>query len=133
MALVAFVTLLALLEYVGISVLVSRARGRYGVKAPATSGHEIFERYFRVQQNTLEQLVIFLPALWIFGWSLSYGVAALLGLVFIAGRALYLRGYVAAPEQRALGFGISAFTNLALVLGGLVGAVLRLFAERATN
>ena len=77
--------------------------------------------------------MIFLPALWIFGWSLSYGVAALLGLVFIAGRALYLRGYVAAPDQRGLGFAISALANLALVSGGLVGAALRLFAERATN
>jgi glutathione S-transferase len=133
MEILSIVTLLALLEYVAIFLLVGRARAKYGIKAPATSGHEIFDRYFRVQQNTLEQLVIFLPALWIFGWSLSYGVAALLGLVFIAGRALYLRGYVAAPEQRALGFGISALANLALVVGGLVGAALRLFAERATN
>ena len=133
MEILAIVTLLALLEYTLIFVLVGRARARYGIKAPATSGHEIFERYFRVQQNTLEQLVIFLPALWIFGWSLSYGVAALLGLLFIAGRAVYLRGYVAAPERRSLGFLLTSLANLALVLGGLVGALLRLFAARATG
>src|SRR5258705_1565509 len=121
MEILSIVPLLALLEYVLIFLLVGRARAKYGIKAPATSGHEIFERYFRVQQNTLEQLVIFLPALWIFGWSLSYGVAALLGLVFIAGRALYLRGYLAAPEQRGLGFAVTGFANLALLRGGLVG------------
>jgi len=133
MEILAIVTLLALLEYVVIFVLVGRARARYGIKAPATTGNEIFERYFRVQQNTLEQLVIFLPALWIFGWSLSYAVAAALGLVFIAGRAVYLRGYVAAPEKRSLGFLLTSLANLALLLGGLVGAVLRLIAERASN
>ena len=133
MEILAIVTLLALVEYVVIFVLVGRARAQYGIRAPATTGHEIFERYFRVQQNTLEQLVIFLPALWICGWSLSYAVAAGLGLLFIAGRAIYLRGYVAAPERRSLGFALTGFANLALLLGGLVGAFLRLFAERAAN
>ena len=133
MEILAIVTLLALIEYIVIFVLVGRARARYGIRAPATTGHEIFERYFRVQQNTLEQLVIFLPALWIFGWSLSYAAAAALGLVFIAGRGVYLRGYVAAPERRSLGFLLTSLANLTLLLGGLVGAVLRLLAERASN
>ena len=133
MEILAIVTVLALVEYVVIFVLVGRARARYGIKAPATTGHEIFERYFRVQQNTLEQLVVFLPALWIFGWSLSYAGAAALGLLFIAGRAVYLRGYVAAPERRSLGFLLTSLANLTLLLGGLVGAVLRMFAERAAD
>ena len=63
---VALVSGLALLQYVAFGMLVGRARGRYGVKAPAITGHEVFERYFRVQQNTLELLVVMLPAIWLF-------------------------------------------------------------------
>ena len=59
------VTLCALLEYFVFAWLVGKARVQYGVKAPATSGHEVFERYFRVQQNTLELLIVFVPGLWI--------------------------------------------------------------------
>jgi len=124
MALVAFVSLLAVLEYLWLGILVGRARERYGIQAPATSGNEIFERYFRVQQNTLEQLVAFLPSLWLFGMYVSPGIGALLGLVFIGGRALYLRAYVADPAQRSLGFGLSIGPTMLLLLGGLVGAAL---------
>ena len=124
MALLAFVTLLAVLEYVVISLLVARARGRYGIQAPATSGNEIFERYFRVQQNTVEQLVLFLPSLWIFGSYVSASLAALLGLVFIAGRALYLRSYVADPAQRSAGLLLSCAPSVVMLIGGLVGAAL---------
>ncbi|MFI5314452.1 MAG: MAPEG family protein [Myxococcota bacterium] len=124
MALLAFVTLLAVLEYVGIALLVARARGQYGIKAPATSGNEIFERYFRVQQNTVEQLVLFLPSLWIFGRYASAPIGALLGLVFIAGRAVYLRGYVAAPEKRSVGFLLSFAPSMVLLVGGLIAAAL---------
>lgn len=120
---IAIVTSLALAEYLWFSILVGQARGRYGVKAPATSGHEVFERTFRVHQNTMEQLVAFLPALWLFGSYVSPEIGALLGLAFIVGRVLYLRGYVAAPESRSLGFGIGLVSTAILLLGGLVGAL----------
>ena len=126
MPLLAIVTLLAVLEYVVISLLVARARGQYGIKAPATSGHEMFDRYFRVQQNTIEQLLVFLPSLWIFGSYVSAPVGALLGLVFIAGRALYLRGYVADPAQRSLGFQLSFAPSVVMLIGGLIGAAVAL-------
>lgn len=126
MAILALVTGLAVLEYVVIIVLVGRARGRYGIKAPATSGNEMFERYFRVQQNTVEQLLIFLPSLWIFGSFVHAGIGGLLGLVFIAGRALYLRSYVADPGSRSLGFQLTILPSLVLLIGGLVGAALAL-------
>ncbi len=119
----AIVTALALLEYVGISMLVGRARGKYGIKAPATTGHEVFERTFRVHQNTLEQLVVFLPALWLFGMHVSAGWGALLGLGFIVGRALYVQGYVADPEKRGPGFLIGFVANCVLLVGGLIGAL----------
>jgi uncharacterized membrane protein YecN with MAPEG domain len=121
---VALVTLLALLQYVSFAVLVGRARGRYGVKAPATTGHPVFERYFRVQQNTLELLVVLLPAMWIFARYVSEGWAALLGAVFLVGRVLFLRGYVADPDKRGPGFLLSMLPVLAMAVGGLVAVAL---------
>ena len=120
---VAIVTLLAVLEYLVITLLVGRARGRYGIEAPATSGHEIFERYFRVQQNTIEQLLIFIPGLWAFGYFLNPVAAAAIGLVFVLGRAVYLRGYVRDPAKRGLGFLLTFAANVVLLLGGLGAAI----------
>ena len=121
MQLVAFVILLALLEYVVFGMLVGRARGKYGVNAPATAGHPVFERYFRVHYNTLEQLVVFVPAMWLYGTYVSPSWAACLGLAYIVGRFTYLVGYVADPRKREIGFGLSALPLLILLLGALWG------------
>jgi uncharacterized membrane protein YecN with MAPEG domain len=121
---VAIVLALALIEYFVFGILVGRARGRYGVEAPATTGHPVFERYHRVHQNTLEQLVIFVPALWMFGAFVSPAWAALLGLVFIAGRFVYLRGYVEDPKKRSTGTYITLLAQAVLLLGGGIGALL---------
>lgn len=126
MALVAAVILLALIEFIVFSLLVGRARIRCNVQAPAITGHPIFERYFRVQQNTLEQLIVFVPSVWLFGLYVSILWAAVLGVVFIAGRALYLTGYVADPKKRSAGFGLSFLPNVILVIGALVGVILSL-------
>jgi uncharacterized membrane protein YecN with MAPEG domain len=123
MELVAVVIVLALLEFVAFGALVGRARGRYGVKAPATGGHEIFDRYFRVHYNTMEMLVVFVPAIWLFGLYVSPGWGAILGAVFLVGRILYLRGYVADPSKREFGFGLSVLPVVILLAGALVGAV----------
>ena len=122
MELVAVVISLALAEYFVILVRCGQARGRLGVAAPATTGNPEFERYFRAQYNTLEQLVIFLPAMIMFGAYVSPAVAALLGLVFIVGRFLYARGYVIDPARRGPGFLLTVLANGVLLLGGLVGA-----------
>jgi uncharacterized membrane protein YecN with MAPEG domain len=119
---VAVVILLALVEYVAFGMLVGRARGKYGVPAPAVAGHEVFERYFRVHQNTLEILVVFVPAMWLFGTYVDPTWAALLGLVYVVGRILYLRGYVADPAKREVGFGLSVLPVIVLLLGALWGA-----------
>jgi glutathione S-transferase len=123
MELVAIVAALALLEYAVFGLQVGQARARYGVKAPATAGHELFERHYRVQQNTTEQLLLFLPSLYLFAAYVSAPVAALLGLAFIVGRALYARGYVADPEKRGTGFLIGFVATVVLLLGGLGGAL----------
>jgi glutathione S-transferase len=128
MACVNLVTLCALLEYFVFIFLVGRARGQYGVKAPAITGHEVFERYFRVQQNTLELLIAFLPALWIAAQYWNPTWMAAIGAVFIIGRLLYLRGYVSDPKGRSFGFLLSALPILVLVGFGVVGAVRALLA-----
>jgi uncharacterized membrane protein YecN with MAPEG domain len=116
---VALVTVLALIEYMYIALLVGRARGTYKVPPPAISGDPIFERHLRVQQNTLEQLIVFIPALWIFGSSFPW-FASIVGLAFIVGRFLYLQGYVRDPAQRGLGFMIGFIASVILVIGSLL-------------
>ena len=122
MELVAIVSVLALLQYVAFGTAVARARGRYGVRAPAVTGHEIFERYFRVQQNTLELLVLLLPSLWLFGRYVDATWAAVLGAVYLVGRLLYFFGYVRDPAKRELGFALSLGPALVLLVGALYGA-----------
>lgn len=119
---VAVVIVLALLEYVVFGLLVGWARGKYGVKAPAVAGHEMFERYFRVHQNTLELLVVFVPAIWLFGRYVDATWAALLGLVYVVARVIYLLGYVADPAKREVGFTLSFLPLVVLLVGALWGA-----------
>src|SRR5579872_5650819 len=122
----AIVTLLAILFYFYTSLAVGRARERFGVAAPATSGHPDFERLFRIQMNTLEWMPIFLPALWLFAIYVSDVVAALVGCVWIGGRILYLIGYSEAAAKRSTGFGVQAAAAGVLVVGGFIGIVWRL-------
>ena len=117
------VIVLVLIEYIALGGLVSRARGQYGIKAPAVTGHAVFERTFRVQQNTLEGLVVFVPALWLFGAYLNPLVAAALGVVGIIGRAIYARAYIKDPDTRGRGATICGMVNVVLLLGGLVGLI----------
>ena len=123
MDLVALVAGLALAEYWVFTLQCGRARGRLGVPAPATTGNPEFERYLRVQYNTIEQLVIFLPALFGFAHFASPGWAAALGVVFIVGRALFAHGYVRDPARRGPGFGLTLLANTVLLLGSVVGAL----------
>jgi uncharacterized MAPEG superfamily protein len=118
---VVIVILLALAQYMALAALVGRARVKNGIRAPAITGSEAFERVFRVHQNTLENLVIFIPAIWIFAAYLSPAWAAGLGAVFLLARIEYARGYIAAAEKRSIGAGISGIVLVALVAGGLVG------------
>jgi glutathione S-transferase len=126
MEFVAIVAVLALLQYVWFAVLVGRARGKFGVNGPAVTGHPVFERYFRVQMNTLELLIALLPGLWLFAHYVSPTWAAVLGAVYLVGRFVYLQSYVADPAKRGAGFGLSMFPILGLLLGALVGAGLAL-------
>jgi uncharacterized MAPEG superfamily protein len=112
-----------LLQLALFGILVGRARGRYGVAGPATVGHPIFERYYRVQMNTVETLLVFLPALWLSAKYWPPGYPAMVGVLYLIGRFLYLNAYVKDPKTRGLGFSMSMLPALALVLAALVGAI----------
>jgi glutathione S-transferase len=118
----ALVTLLAVLFYFFTSARVARARYKYGVKLPACTGNEDFERVFRVQMNTLEWLPIFLPSLWLFAVYISDRGAALVGVLWIIGRIVYMIGYTKAVPKRAPGFAIQATACTVLIFGSL-GAI----------
>jgi glutathione S-transferase len=117
----AIVTLLAVGLYFFAATRVSVARRKYGVKLPAIAGHPDFERVFRVHMNMLEWMPIFLPLLWLCAIYLSDGIAALIGLGWLVGRALYLVGYSEAVEKRLPGFFIQALACILLLIGSIVG------------
>jgi len=102
-------------------VIVGKARGKYGVKAPSVDGPEEFKRALRAQANTVEQMVFFFPALWLCAIWLSDKTAAIAGVVWIIGRVLYTLAYLKDPSKRATGFAIATFAALALWLGAIVG------------
>ena len=120
----AIITLLAVLQLLIFAMLVGKSRQATGVKAPAVTGDPVFERYFRVQQNSVENAVVFIPALWLFNLYWDPRVGAAIGLVYLISRFIYLRGYVADPTKRGKGFGLGFLCEIILVIGGLIGAVM---------
>ncbi len=123
----ALVTMLALLVYVWNFAACGRARDKFGVKAPAVTGHPQFEARFRVQQNMLEQLIVFLPSLWIFSLTLSPLIGAAVGLVFVIGRVIYSLGYYSDPTKRGTGFMIGALASVVLLIGATIGTIRVMF------
>lgn len=126
MVLVSLVILVALLQYVYFSVLVGKARGTYGIDAPATSGHEVFERQYRIQMNTLELLVVLVPSMMIFAQNVRADLAAYAGIIYIVGRFVYLKSYLGDPKKRSLGFALSMLPILVLIIWGIVALAMKM-------
>jgi uncharacterized MAPEG superfamily protein len=126
MELVAIVTGLAVLQAFFFAFQVGGARVKYEVAAPAMSGNPDFDRVFRVHANTVENLVIFLPGLWMFGYYVNAQIGAGIGLLFIIGRFVYRNAYIGDPKNRSAGFGIGALSMMVLVVGGMIGAGMKL-------
>lgn len=120
---VSMVVLLAVLQYVIVGMIVGRARVWYGVMAPAVTGHPKFERWFRVHQNSLEMLIAFIPAIWLYGWWVSPTWATGFGLLFVGARIIYTVQYVVDPSTRKFGAALTYFAVLALTIGGIFGAI----------
>ena len=122
------VTVITLIVFFVITANVGRARLKYKVPVPQTSGDPDFERVFRVQQNTLEQLILFLPSLWLFSLFVNPIWGAGIGGVWVIGRILYAWGYYQEAQKLRLGFGINALSVIVLLLGSLVGIVMMFVA-----
>ncbi len=121
------VTLLAVIFYLFLATRVAEARAKFDVKLPAITGNPDFERIFRVHMNTLEWMPTFLVPLWLCAVYLSDITAAVLGLVWILGRAMYFTGYRNAVDKRLPGFFIQAAACLLLLIGAAVGAIMHFF------
>lgn len=127
MHMVAVIIGLILVEYYVFIMMVGAARSKSGIAAPVMTGDPRLERMLRVQLNTLEQIVVVIPSLWLFGYYMSEMYGAIFGVAFIIGRAMYCRGYLADPKNRGAGFMVGMLATVALLLGGLSGAVLTFF------
>ena len=123
MSLVSILVVVALFQYVFFAMRVGWARGKYDVSAPATTGNPMFERYYRVQSNTLEMLILLLPAVWIASayWN-AWFIAAMLA-IYLVGRHIYYVTYIEDPKKRSIGFGLTILPIFFLLGSGLVGAV----------
>lgn len=120
--LTAIVTLLAVLISVAFVIGVARARRRTGIDAPAMTGAPDLDRALRIQGNTVEQFVIFLPALWLAALYFQGWAPPILGLIWCAGRVTY--GFVyGTAKQRFPGFAPTIFPTLILVVLAFIGIV----------
>jgi glutathione S-transferase len=117
----AFITLLNVLVLFMAMGLVGRARGKYGIKAPACSGHEQFECAYRAHMNTVEQTVMFLPVLWIASLYSNVMWAHWLGAAWIVGRIWYVLGYNKAPGARSGGFLLGFVSFIGLFVLSVIG------------
>ena len=118
---------IALLAYYYTLMKAGSARGKFGVQAPSHDGPDEYLRYVRAHQNTLEHIVIFLPALWLFSYAVDSFWGAAIGLLWPVGRMLYALGYYVSAEKRMLGLIISMLPLFVLVLGGFFGCAWNLY------
>ena len=123
MPLVHIVLGLALAQFLYFGFAVGKARGTYKVSAPATTGNEMFERYYRVQMNTLELLIILVPTILLFAQYSGAYIAAALGALYLIGRMIYFVSYVKDPKSRSVGYGLSALPVIVLLVGTIIGAI----------
>jgi glutathione S-transferase len=121
--LASLITLLVLLLMFATALNVGRARGLYGIMAPAVSGHEMFDRAFRIQMNTLESAAIMLPALWLYAGFIGDRGAGMMGAIWLIGRVWYAVAYHQDPKKRSAGFGIGFLAFAGLWVGALWGVV----------
>ena len=128
---VELVAILAVLQFFFFGFMTGQARRKSGLKAPAITGDDGFERMYRVQINTLETLVAFLPAIFLAGKYWPSLLVAAIGIVYIIGRFIYWRAYINDPAKRGIGFMLSMIPTFVLIALALVGIVLSLITTKA--
>lgn len=124
---VAIVTVLALLQFTWFGVQVGAMRGKHQIKAPAMFGEAEFDRMYRIHYNTMEQLVVILPAMWMFAYTVNPIWAAGFGVVYLIARFIYRAAYLQDPAGRSLGFTLSFLPGAIMMLWVLIVAVIKLF------
>jgi glutathione S-transferase len=132
MGIMVIVLVLVLMQYSFFGIKVGMARVKYDIQAPAISGHPVFERYYRVHQNTLEQLLVFVPLYLVFavmaegqGW-MGSELATACGVLWIIGRFIYSSAYIEDPAKRGMGFMLSFLATVLLMMGNLAAAIMSL-------
>ena len=121
------IVLIALLQYVWFTIRVGASRDKHHVNAPACRGDETWERMFRVQQNTMEQLIILIPASFAFAYYVSPVWVLAPGATFIIGRFLYSAEYIKDPKTRVPGMSLTLAANAVMVIGALIGLLMGMF------
>lgn len=116
------VILIAVLQFLIFAILVGKARYRFGVKAPAVTGNENFERYYRAQMNTLENLIVFIPSILIASTYWAPYLMAFFGFIFLLGRTLYFIAYVNG-KKRTVPFLMGMIPNFIFVILGILGTL----------
>ncbi|NIB44964.1 MAPEG family protein [Pseudomaricurvus alkylphenolicus] len=127
MNLIILLIIIGLLQYILFMMKVGGARGKLNVPAPAVTGNEQFERLYRIQMNTMEQLILFIPGMYLFATYTHILTAQILGVLYIIGRFLYARSYAKDPKSRTVGALMSILPNFVLIGGALVGILLEIF------
>jgi uncharacterized MAPEG superfamily protein len=127
MELVTIVTVLALIQYTWVGIQVGQQRVKHECDAPVMAGPPEFERMFRVHYNTMEQLVVFLPALWLYAHLVNPIWGAGLGVVYLIGRFIYRAAYLKDPDSRSLGFMLTFLPSAVMLVWVLAVSVLTLF------
>lgn len=124
MPFVELVAVLAVFQYLVFGFLVGGQRRKSGLKAPAMTGHDGFERMYRVQMNTLECIVAFLPVLFLASTYWPVILVAPVGAIYLVGRTLYWRAYMIEPSRRALGFVLTLLPIAILLILSVVGILM---------
>jgi len=126
MDMVAIVTVLALLQFTWFGIQVGSLRGKHEIKAPAMFGQTEFDRMYRVHYNTMEQLVVLLPALWLYAHLVNPLWGSGLAVVYLIGRFIYRAAYLKDPASRSAGFTLSFLPSAVMLIWVLVVAVMNL-------
>jgi glutathione S-transferase len=126
MLFVMLIVVLAVIEVMVLGFLVARGRDRYGVPAPATSGHPDWERLNRAHQNSLEQLVLFIPLFLAYCFNTGLQTGIVLGLVYLLARIVYAVGYVRSSERRAAGAFLTFAVQVWLAVGAVIGLAVKI-------
>lgn len=121
------IAMLAVAQYLFFGAMTGKARRTSGLKAPAIIGSPVFERMYRVQMNTLEMIVAFLPSLFVAGQHQNPIWVAAIGCVYLVGRFIYWRAYISEPSSRSLGFMLTLVPIMVLAALAIFSVVTALF------